>query len=468
MRFWLILVAVFALIVTPFISLRWDSPTAVAAAGMPRQPQSLEILQEYLDPAPRGMDVRYCWTLPGGRGENVRIVDIEIDWNLNHNDLVEATSNAFLLMRGVDPQPEIHVDHGTAVLGELVAAPDGIGVTGIAHGASIGLINPAFDGTALRVAEAVRQATRRLDAGDVILIEQQSLAGPRLDINTGRGLVSIEFEPEVFDAIKEATSRGIVVIEPAANGSDDLDHPAYGGRFDINSRDSGAIIVGSGMPPDDIFGPGPDRARTDESNYGSRVDVQGWGRAIATCGFGDLLSCQGKNNLYTFQFGATSGAAAMIAGAAALIQSIMKERGLAPLTPAQLRRLLIATGSPQQGDLSESIGPRPNLRAAVETLISDQADLVPVITKIKHKKAKGRLIVDGVNFIAGDSVVEVNGAAVPRVKYPSDYVLPGGVAFRINTKGNISSMLPRGQEVAITVFTPSTGKRSEPFLLLIK
>ena len=467
MRFWLTLIALFALAATPFISLRGHSPVAVVAAGSPA-PQNLEILQEYLDPAPRGMDVRYCWDLPGGRGENVRIVDIEINWNLNHNDLVEATSNTFLLMRGVDPQPDVHIDHGTAVLGELVAAPDGIGVTGIAHRASLGLINPAFDGTALRVAEAVRQATRRLSAGDVILIEQQSLAGPRLDINTGRGLVPIEFEPDVFDAIQDATLRGITVIEPAANGSDDLDHPAYGGRFDRNQRDSGAIIVGSGMPPDDIFGQGPDRARTDESNYGSRVDVQGWGRAIATCGFGDLLNGQGKNNLYTSQFGATSGAAAMVAGAVALIQSIMKERGLAPLTPAQLRRLLIATGSPQQGDLSKPIGPRPDLRAALELLFSDHADLVPVITSVKHKKAKGRLIIEGANFIANDSIVEVNQVAVPRVKYPADYILPGGVSFLVKTKGNINSMLPRGQEVSITIFTPSTGNRSQAFRLLIK
>jgi hypothetical protein len=38
---------------------------------------------------------------------------------------------------------------------------------------------------------------------------------------------------------------------------------------------------------------GPDRSRLDFSNFGKAVDVQGWGREVTTCGYGDL---QGGNN----------------------------------------------------------------------------------------------------------------------------------------------------------------------------
>ena len=426
------------------------------------EPRELEVFQGYLDPAPLGMDVRHAWTLPGGRGENVKIIDIEVNWNLNHNDLVEATSNAFMVVRGVDPQPQFNMDHGTAVLGELVAAPDGVGVTGIAHRAQIGLINPVTEGTTLKIAEAVKTATKRLSPGDILLIEQQSLAGPRFDGLVGRGLLPIEFEKPVFDAITAATAKGIIVIEPAGNGFENLDDPIYKGVFDRRVRDSGAIVVGAGYPEGGVYGPGPDRTRTDESNYGSRVDVQGWGRFVTTCGYGPLRQEQGLNNIYTDIFGATSAAAAMVAGAAAVLQSIVKERGLDPLTPAQLRQLLVSTGSPQQGNLRQRIGPRPDLKAAIEALTIDEHDREPLITGLTYKKNKGSLIVDGANFLKGDSVIEINGTAVPRMKYPADFALPNGITTRVASKGDISALLPPGVEVTITIYSPSTDKRSEP------
>lgn len=432
-------------------------------------PQELEAFQGYLDPAPRGMDIRYAWTLPGGHGENIRIVDIEYNWNLSHNDLLHITSDLFIFVKGVNPLPEQALNegnknHGTAVLGELVAAPDGIGVTGIAYRAKLGLINPLTQGSAPDVSGAIKRATSVMEPGDVILLEQQSFAGPRLDLQTGRGLLPIEYEPEVFTAIKAATNKGIIVVESAGNGFENLDHPAYNGLFDRSNRDSGAIIVGAGLPEGGVYGPGPDLMRTGESNYGSRVDVQGWGRFVTTTGYGDLRREQGENNWYTDLFGATSGATAMVAGAAAVLQSIIKERGLAPLSPAELRRLLVTTGTPQISSLGERIGPRPNLRAALAALNGDVSVLEPKITGIKFKKSGGKLTVDGEGFLTDDSIIEIDGQAVTRLKYPSGYRLSNGTTTRIMTKSNVSEMIPPGVEVSITVFTPSTGKRSEPFL----
>ena len=437
--------------------------TRVAVAD--GEPKELEAFQAYLDPAPGGMNVRYAWTLPGGKGENVKIVDIELNWNLQHQDLAAAASNAFILVRGIDRLPDdtqnqANIHHGTAVLGELVAADDGIGVTGIAHRAALGLVNPLTTGSTPDVAGAIRRAASKLEAGDVMLLEL-SVAGPRFDLFTGRGLAPVEFQEDIFTAIKEATSSGIIVVESAGNGFEDLDHPAYSGAFNRSNRDSGAIIVGAGKPEGEIYGDGPDRTRTEESNYGSRVDLQGWGRFVTTSGYGPLRQEQGPNHLYTIDFGATSAATAMVAGAAAVLQSIIKERGRAPLTPDELRRLLVQTGTPQTGNLGEHIGPRPDLQAAIAGL--DSAGVDPAITRVKFKSG-GKMVVDGAGFTTDDSIVEVEGAPISNLKYPSEFRLPNGETTRIITRKDVRSLVPKGIEIAVTVFTPTSGKRSEPFL----
>ena len=40
--------------------------------------------QSYLNAAPPGVDARYAWGLPGGRGDGVKIIDIEGGWNFGH------------------------------------------------------------------------------------------------------------------------------------------------------------------------------------------------------------------------------------------------------------------------------------------------------------------------------------------------------------------------------------------------
>jgi len=151
----------------------------------------------------------------------------------------------------------------------------------------------------------------------------------------------------------------------------------------------------------------------------------------------------------------------MVAGAAAVLSSVITEQRGQPPTPTEVRKLLVATGTPQAGS-SEHIGPRPDLRAAIALLDSPGDALNPRVTRVKMKSS-GKLIVDGEQFSADDSIVEIDGSPVTRVKYPSDFLLPGGVSTRIITKSDVTSMIPIGTDVSITVFTPSTGKRSDPF-----
>jgi subtilisin family serine protease len=207
------------------------------------------------------------------------------------------------------------------------------------------------------VADAIDVAAEQLRAGDVLLIELQS-TGPR-----GR-YIPVELWDDVFDAIRAATARGVVVIEAAGNGAEDLDHPIYGRAFDRTHRDSGAIFVGAGGPPREGYA---DRERLEFSNYGSRVDVQGWGRKVATLDYGDLQACAGADRHYTGEFAGTSSASPIVAGAAVILEGVARARGYV-LGADELRRLLRRTGTPQAGNLAEPIGPRPDLARAFPEL----------------------------------------------------------------------------------------------------
>ena len=130
-------------------------------------------------------------------------------------------------------------------------------------------------------------------------------------------------------------------------------------------------MVGAGQSP----GTGHDRERASFSNYGSRVDVQGWGDSVFTTGWGGDSPCGYRNSddpadpnfWYTCEFSGTSSASAIVAGAVANLQGVAKSR-LGALTPSEVRQLLVETGSPQLGNTAEHIGPRPNLRLAIARL----------------------------------------------------------------------------------------------------
>lgn len=324
-----------------------------ASGSCPIKTPPYDEKQGYLKPAPAGIDAAYAWGKPGGRGDKVWFADIEGAWNTKHEDIpgdrVELIGRA---MWGRDWEM-----HGTAVLGEVVARTNDLGMVGIAPDVPRVFTSSVAWASA---AKAIDRAQAKMRPGDVLLIELHA-TGPR-----GRFL-PMEFWDDVFDVIKIATARGIVVIEAAGNGFEDLDHEAYEKKFDRKKRDSGAIMVGAGAPA----APGwTDRSRLDFSNYGGRVDVQGWGRAVATLDYGDLQGCDATGRKYTNEFAGTSSASPIVAGAAILIESIYKTEKGCPLAPLELRKVLATTGSPQtdgpHGPAKQNIGPRPNLAKAID------------------------------------------------------------------------------------------------------
>jgi subtilisin family serine protease len=313
---------------------------------------SFESYQGYLGPAPHGIDAPAAWRR-GLRGGGVWFADIEGAWNAAHEDL---PGDRIKHVAGTQIRDPSWRAHGTAVLGEVVGRDNGKGVVGIAP--DVERVFTASIGS-LSVAGAIDAAAHELRPGDVLLIELQG-GGPR-----GRYL-PVEYWDDAFDAIKAATTRGVVVIEAAGNGNENLDHAAYNKKFDRARRDSGAIMIGAGGPPRDGF---VDRARLDFSNYGGRVDVQGWGRKVATLDYGDLQACDGteRERHYTGEFSGTSSASPIVAGAAVLLEGLARQRGQV-IAPLALRDLLRRTGTPQTGDTRESIGPRPDLERAIRAL----------------------------------------------------------------------------------------------------
>jgi len=311
---------------------------------------SFESYQGYLGPAPHGIDAPAAWRR-GQRGAGVWFADIEGGWNAEHEDLPGERIKHVGGTKFRDPAWRAH---GTAVLGEVVGKDNGKGVVGIAPDVER-VFTSSIGGTS--VANAIDVAAKNLRAGDVLLIELQG-GGPR-----GRWL-PVEYWDDNYDAIKAATKRGVVVIEAAGNGGENLDHKEYKQKFDRAKRDSGAIMVGAGGPP---RGGWADRERLDFSNYGGRVDVQGWGRKVATLDYGDLQACAGADRHYTGEFSGTSSASPIVAGSAVIVQGVAKTRGTL-LTPMQIRDLLRETGTPQLGDTSQHIGPRPDLERAITAL----------------------------------------------------------------------------------------------------
>jgi hypothetical protein len=322
---------------------------------MPAPPPALDYTgnQRYGFAAPTGIGVGGMAGLGGGLGQSTKIVDIEYSWNRSHEDLAKAAPAETLIANGTPSDPFSDNNHGTAVLGELISTPNAFGVTGLAQGADIGVVNAYASDTGYTPANAVNLARLSLSAGDVILLEQQwAVSSGGSDYGPIEGLAS------VYDAIKLATQDGINVVEAGGNGGVNLDGLAQQ-PFPQGKPDSGAIIVGAGSGDCSA----PANARLSFSSYGTRVNLQGWGQCVYTTGYGTLFN-GGANALYASGFNGTSSASPIVASAAALYSSVFQATaGRAP-TPQAVRKRLIDTGTAQASPGTGHIGPLPNVLAA--------------------------------------------------------------------------------------------------------
>ena len=330
--------------------------TLLAAADLPPTTPQYQTAQGYLNAAPGGINANYAWTVAGGRGTGTRFVDIEGGWRTTHEDFP-----SFFRVGGTQFNDLGWRNHGTAVLGEIIGAANGYGVTGIANAASPGV--EAIG--AQSAASAITKAAGALGAGGVILVElhaQGPADGTACTCNTGQcNYIAMEYWQAEYDAVRNATANGVIVIEAAGNGSANLDAAAYGGRFNPATRDSGAILVGASA--------GSSRAPTCWTNYGARVNVHGWGQSVVTTGYGDRFgNAYGEDQYYTSTFSGTSSASPIVVGAALSAQGVAIANGRR-LTSVQMRGLLRNNGTAQTAD-ARQIGPLPDLQKALPKVIS--------------------------------------------------------------------------------------------------
>jgi subtilisin family serine protease len=320
--------------------------------GTPSNTPDLQSYQTYLGQSPLGIDALYAWTKTGANGQGVKIIDMEIGFNSNHEDL----PNTFVRKFDYDDN-----DHGTAVLSVVGAKRDGKGVTGIAYGAQLG-----FHGWSPSIAQAINNAADYLSAGDIIILEGQI----NRNINNGdtctsqnmNECVPLEWNQATFDVISTITNRGIIVIEAAGNGNENLDEAIYQNRFNRNTRDSGAFLIAATNPSASI-------SRSYFSNHGTRIDFNGWGNGVAAAGlYGNTLFNGGINQRYGDGFGGTSSASPIVAGAVAALQGFSKNAKGKTLSVQAIKNILTSTGVQEPSGVQ--VGVRPNLKTAIQYLES--------------------------------------------------------------------------------------------------
>jgi subtilisin family serine protease len=365
----------------PFAPNARQTPVAPGGAalglevGAPAPVQDFSAQQVYLNAAPAGIGAKAAWPKAGGKGKGVRVIDIEGGWCFTHVDLLQNSGG----VKAGTAFPQLSWrNHGTAVLGEIGGDHNGIGVQGISPDAVLSAISHGSLGSA----GAIARATALLAPGDILLLEMHR-PGPRFAFANRadqRGFIAVEWWPDDLAAIRAAVNKGIIVIEAAGNGGENFDDPLYdinpNGQFPASWKnpldgtvDSGAIVVGAGAPAGGAHG--PPRSRLDFSNFGKRVDCQGWGRGVVTTGYGDLTPGAVENEFFTATFSGTSSASPIVTGAVAVMQGIAKAKNKL-LKPLEVRKMLRQTGTPQVASpiapLSQRIGNQPDL-----------AQLIPLI-----------------------------------------------------------------------------------------
>jgi hypothetical protein len=340
-------------------------PGVATARPVPKPvepPIPIQFLQPYRAPAawnPSGMGHEYFEPVFNGTGLGARVCDLEYSWDYDHADVSKAL-NSQINVNVADPFND--TDHGTAVIGMLVADDNGWGITGMCKDATLRTCGTFFGiPPTWNPGGAILVAISQLPPSATILLEQQwNYNNPN---TPGDDFIPVEWFTNtfpsaqtanaVYSAIQLAAANNIYVVEAAGNGGYDLNSLVFAGE-------SGATIVGAGGAYPGGLGNAGNLERLAFSSFGFRVNVQGWGENVTTTGYGNLYSEVGTDNYdYTASFGGTSSASAHVAAAMVCYSAFRTPSGL--LSPLAMRDRFILSGTPQMFGNPGHIGPRPDL-----------------------------------------------------------------------------------------------------------
>jgi len=303
----------------------------------------------HLDAAPVGLGVESVWGLAGGRGQDEVLADLERGWHTGHE---EFTGVSFSLLAG-GVMEDLHVPHGTQVLSTAVARENGKFGLGVAPDVTTVVLSAELraDSGVIDTTKAVLEAIEALakqPVGSVLLLETQKEAKDSLATVPAGREGPCEMVKETFDLIQLAVANHIVVVEAAGNGGasttgTDPDGLNLDDYPDLLHGDSGALLVGQSQ-----WTAAVGHAAMPAGCTGKRIDCFGWGADVYAAsalpwGTDKLTEDTIFKDEYTSGFGGTSAASAMIAGAALVVQGLVRKGAagaLGYLPPLQMRALL--------------------------------------------------------------------------------------------------------------------------------
>ncbi len=306
--------------------------------------------QLYLMSSPGGIGYIDAIGILGTKGHPaLRVVHLEAAWIFDHEDIPKLVKTNVLGKSNFGPLDiKIWRNHGTAICGLLTAATDSKGIRGMVPDSRL-FVSSWINGYANFISLAMKGGR----SGDVFTCS--AVFGVAVG---SKGYHAPFDHPQVtYDAIRNAVLKGFAFTLAAGNTGADLgDKRIFGTRYLPASTPSGAIRCGATF--------GPKTRKISWSNYGDRVEMNGWGALVTTTGYGDLFNAGSDVNAYTWRFGGTSAAAPQVAGVLASLQAIGLEQRGKTFSPRVLLQTLGKTGTPILG----KIGKRPDLFAAMKAL----------------------------------------------------------------------------------------------------
>lgn len=338
-------------------------PHGSSLGDVPPVTPSFAAQQLHLLAAPTGHAITGVQGVLGARGRGVRLVMVEEDWILDHEDVTQVRPARFL---GNVPAGNLGIgNHGIAGSSLLAADRDQFGISGIVDEADMRFVSLTVNGG---TANSLVIAALNCPPGGVVMMVLQFLLAQVANDDW----VPVEYFQSEYDAVRTVTSLGCIVVASAANGRRSLDDPRHLRRFDRGFRDSGAIFVGA-----TVDGP---LVRASYSNYGSRVDVNGWGENIVAAGYGTMyLPNNDWRQSYTAGFAGTSASTPIVTGVVTALQGAAQQQLGRTLTTAEVLQLLRTHGALTP----DAIGRRADLEAmlrtlgAVDGLLPNAPDVLP-------------------------------------------------------------------------------------------
>lgn len=370
-------------------------------ADIPPATPNYESAQTYINADP-GVNMVYAWGM-GLKGAGIKVRDCEYGFNKNHEDLVDHNVKYAPGFTASTSASVDYTEHGTAVFGIIIADKGTYGVSGMAYGAEELVMFSEWPQSGADRVKAVSASIDASTAGDVIIYEMQTEG-------QNKNYVPAEYTQSIWDLTKAASDAGIIIVAAAGNGNENLDasfYSAYRAR-----GNSGAIMVGAGSPD-------TKHNKASFSTYGARVDVQGWGSNVRSCGYGNFSKIGNDFNQQYTNFSGTSSATPIVASCVIVLQSYYHDLTGKYMTGPQMRDLLIKTGIPQ--GTGGHIGPLPNMKAAITSLITTTIEKNPdqVVFNVFPNPAQDKLTISMFNNTSTTAKMEILNA-MGQMVYSSD------------------------------------------------